>query len=552
MTDKKTYSLSIYLHKTTVEDFEDCLDTNIDKDNDHFQEFKIDRKKVGTKGKIYISYSSGTVPDWGNDLQNFLTEDEKISLGEGNTNRGVLILKVDKRFMSVTFGYGKHMLDASTIIQDFGIKVAANMIDSSQIKSLSSLNIEDIVIDIQRQSSSYSNQNQLQVDTFRDILKEVAGAPSRRAGDSSPKFIAGTDSLKATKKMELMSLLPDLKYYLDQYYKDNYKNNNFKWLDNVTRVKDSILKDDLDLVLERAIIKSEKTINISANRTLNWNNVEGFFLSGMRKKLDKSNFDINIQYDEYFSNLRCNSTVDIIKKLKRDNLLYWDSEIDGFRKVSNVYQGINFECLLKDTKYLLTHGEWLRVDPDYYKEVQSQVSDIEKETSVKLIPFDKRKAADNDDKKYYEKHYNRDLANSNKDYYLLDSKNFMVPGFGNSSIEPCDVITRKKELIHVKILNGSSSMSHLLAQGLVSAQQLVRSDFQEHINKEIGLEGENALLKPGDQLSEYKVVFAIISDDSRDIYNMLPFFTMVNLVRTVENLRQMNIKYSVAKIEVIE
>lgn len=53
--------------------------------------------------------------------------------------------------------------------------------------------------------------------------------------------------------MEIIDILEDLKFYLDQYKRKNYCNNQFKWLDNVQRVKDkkiSALNNELIVAIK--------------------------------------------------------------------------------------------------------------------------------------------------------------------------------------------------------------------------------------------------------------------------------------------------------------
>ena len=59
------------------------------------------------------------------------------------------------------------------------------------------------------------------------------------------------------------------------------------------------------------------------------------------------------------------------------------------------------------------------------------------------------------------------------DHFLLDKKLIQVPG--QSSFEPCDLLSGDGHFMHIKRKTSSSTMSHLVAQALVSTQ-LLRSD----------------------------------------------------------------------------
>lgn len=549
MSEKRTYSLSIYLHKSTINSYEECLTADALQDN--LERFLVSSKTIGVGGVVYVSSSNPKAPNWESDI-NIFTNSE-IELEESVTNRGLVILLVEGRYMSITFGYGRYLIDESTIVSDFGLRVAANLIDSSQLRSLTTMNIEDIVIDIQKQSSAFSTQEQLQIDTYREILREIAGAPNRRAGDAAPKFIVGTNLLKTTKKLNLENILDDLKYYKNIYQKTTYKNNGFRWIDNVQRINDKELLSSLNDLLVDSILSKQGHIQIAANQPIDWSNLDGFFLSGFDLTNQIENYDLIIQDKKYFDNIYENvkekgKSLNVLKKLKRDELYILNSQSGNREKLSNVYDSIIFEDKYKDNYYLLTHGEWFKVNENYYEDLLNELKEIEIETDLKFIDFDENRAAVLPDKKYYEEDYNKDLADSSDEYKLFDKKLFRQKYHKNNPIEPCDVFTKNKELIHVKRYNGSSSMSHLLAQGMVSGSLLANIDFRNFINETAGEE----IIHADDNIRDFKIVFAIVHKDrDENELGILPFFTKINLVQTARQFKMMQLNYSIKKINII-
>lgn len=552
MEEEKTYSLSIFLHKDSVDNFDECIKEETLEDGNS-KDYNVNRETIGAEGKVYVSNSDTSTPKWEEDINKFTLDD--IELVESATNRAVVTLKIERRFMSITFGYGRYMIDDNTIISDFGVKVAANLVDSNQIKSLNTMNIEDVVIDIQKQSSTFSNQEQLQINTLQEILKEIAGTPNRRSGDAAPKYLVGTDSLRATKKMNLANIVEDLKYYKNIYNEETYLNKGFAWIDNIKRVKDKKAIQGLDQHLAKSIIDEEGHIHISANRPLDWSNLEGFFLTGMNKRVENYSVDLDINYEEYFAYIRSESSdTDIVGKVKRDELQVLYAQSGNIVTLSNIYNSIIFEDEVDDLeevsngRYLLTHGEWFKLDTEYYAEILDEFYNIEIEEKVEFIDYDENKAEETENGKYHEEHYNIDLAKSNPDYILFDQNNFQADVPGNNPIEPCDVFTRNKELIHVKRYNGSSSLSHLLAQGIVSASLLSNIEFRNFIN----LNAEDDIISSDDNNQDFKIVYAIVHKDrEKSIHEILPFFTIINLTQTVRQLDLMQIKYTIKKIDVI-
>ena len=113
------------------------------------------------------------------------------------------------------------MLEDGNIERNFGLIVAANLIDPQKIRSLNSMTIEDTIVDTQKQSVFYSSQTDLQVDANKEILKSVSGAPKL---ESEARFLVGTDSLTATRKMKIEDIKESIKFYYSAYRKKDYAN----------------------------------------------------------------------------------------------------------------------------------------------------------------------------------------------------------------------------------------------------------------------------------------------------------------------------------------
>lgn len=58
---------------------------------------------------------------------------------------GLLLLTADGHTLALTFGYGRSFLDQSKIERRFGLKVALNLIDEKQIRSLDTKLFDEMV-----------------------------------------------------------------------------------------------------------------------------------------------------------------------------------------------------------------------------------------------------------------------------------------------------------------------------------------------------------------------------------------------------------------------
>ncbi len=117
-----------------------------------------------------------------------------------------------------------------------------------------------------------------------------------------------------------------------------------------------------------------------------------------------------------------------------------------------------FETELDGHLYLLSEGEWFVVEHDFAAEVTAGVASI---PAIDLhLPTSRRGEQ--------ESVYNTRAADE-CGLALLDRKTFK---FGGSPIEVGDLVSPAGHLIHVKRKTQSSTLSHLFAQGRVSAEAL--------------------------------------------------------------------------------
>jgi uncharacterized protein (TIGR04141 family) len=144
--------------------------------------------------------------------------------------------------------------------------------------------------------------------------------------------------------------------------------------------------------------------------------------------------------------------------------------------------------------------------------------------------------------------YNESVAHDTAGYELLDKKNV---SFGGSydKIEFCDLVRDGHELIHVKFYRSSATLSHLFAQGSVSAETFVKhQDFRVKLNEKLpaGIKLIDPLVRPAAE--KYRVVYAIAT--VKTLPAELPFFSKVTLKNAVMTLRALGFGVALAKIDV--
>jgi uncharacterized protein (TIGR04141 family) len=120
-----------------------------------------------------------------------------------------------------------------------------------------------------------------------------------------------------------------------------------------------------------------------------------------------------------------------------------------------------------------------------------------------------------------------------------------------NKVEFCDLYSSERQLIHLKRYSGSSTLSHLFAQGVVSGRLFLNEvDFRREVNKVLPQSHRLANPETKPAPNEYEVVYGVISQSPRRL--ILPFFSRVNLKNAYSNLTSIGYRVSTAKIEASE
>ncbi|MDQ0537510.1 uncharacterized protein (TIGR04141 family) [Curtobacterium flaccumfaciens] len=131
-----------------------------------------------------------------------------------------------------------------------------------------------------------------------------------------------------------------------------------------------------------------------------------------------------------------------------------------------------------------------------------------------------------------------------------------------SGIEVCDLLSTDGEFIHVKRKARSSTLSHLFAQGSVSATAYFsdprfREQVQEAVAKAAGpsaaSEWAAALPSAGSEpmRSNFSVTYVVIANSSRAGTDWLPFFSKLNLMQHGRRVRnELGLKVSIVRVPV--
>jgi uncharacterized protein (TIGR04141 family) len=202
------------------------------------------------------------------------------------------------------------------------------------------------------------------------------------------------------------------------------------------------------------------------------------------------------------------------------------------------YDYLYAEMIYNSKTYLLNGRKWYLINQDYAQQINDSYSNFAK--YEKPIPI-------YDDET--EGHFNMRVAkNEPGEFALLDKKVITFPGMP-SPIEPCDLYRRGGEFIHVKRYGGSSVLSHLFNQGLVSGEMFQMEDqFREEVNERLPEQHKLSNLKTRPIPGQYKVIYAIISEADETL--SIPFFSKISLRHCANRLKAVGFEVALAKISV--
>ena len=527
-TERK-YTLTIFLMNEYVKEYEWCI-----KEDKEVKMIELDND-LNIDGRIVISDTSQNKPAWEPFLNCFSCEE--IKLESNASNKAVMLIKIDDRIMALTFGYGRSILNENYIERDFGLRVAINLIDTNKMRSINAANIEDTVVNIQKQSSHVVSQEEFSINGIYDVVTAVMG---KSVNIEYADRISGKDSLVVTLDMKPTQLIDKLKIFLDAYKSDAYKKN-FPWIDNMKEIRD---KEKINALSNEIVSKIKRKdiydVYISPPETINWSEVKGLMLTGMNKRRSNiENYSDEPSFYDYAIKFEDESSNQILSKLKSDRLLALYND-DNSNTICSVYAALVAQVKYEDDLYVLYNGVWYLIKNDFYNNVKDAVSKI----AISDIDFP---VCHKDE---HEGDYN-DRVSKQLNFCLFDKRLVKVEG-GLKQIEACDLFTDKKQFIHVKHKYSSAHLSHLFAQGKISAQCFV--DDEQYRKQVYDITKEKYVndvfdYKKKPQSQEFEIVYAIITDKIGKIEESIPFFSLVNLMLAAQELERMHIKCSVKLIE---
>lgn len=492
------------------------------------------------EGKLFIKKTEEKPPSW----KAFAEKITKSKIDElaNRSSSAVLIIKTTEATVAFTFGYGRFLIDTQYFVQDFGIKTALNTLNHESLRSVDLFTLDEYAVQKKSQSARESSADVFGIDISKDVLRAVTGSP--KSGINF-KNISGGDSVYSFSAKVEEKGLADLASKLYSHYMNDTYRSEFAWVDNIRRVKEPKEVNKLDEKLLDKVKAKSSSITITIPELIEWDKVAGFSFTRSKQEIKPT-----IEQKIYLDNIDITSIS--IENIKRDKLFVFD--INEEEHDHSIYKCLYYEHKSGEKTYILFAGTWYEIDNNFMNRTNLALKNIDLSTLAFPEVLTWKEVKDGKDKEKIETEgdYNERTAKLHG-YYLLDKK-LIKSDRTTSSIELCDLMTNKKHFIHIKHRKGGSAgLSHLFAQGNVSAEILLGDKKFRKAARAV-LRKVDKLLVPQVPLDNFKsdgveIVYLILGDKTSTLKDNLPFFSKVNLIKAHENLTQKGFKVTVAGAE---
>jgi uncharacterized protein (TIGR04141 family) len=509
------------------------LDVTVLRRADGFSEIPT-KQLSGISTRLFIRSAPATPVKWADALTLIAADASGLSVLRYRSSSAVLLVKHSKVVYALAFGSGFHAIDPARIERGFGVRVTANAIAADRIKSADTRGLNrdgrssKVILPVA------SALGDLGIDPTEEWVRRLSGAAT--AADFATTA-AGADSLRLSIKDFKLTRLESKLKQIDVYWKSKEYKRQFGFLDYFVQLdRRDPLVAELDAELTDLVLSESSDVYFAAPEPFEQLDVDMYRIR-FRKQFELDELSQEAVYGA-LAELSLPDD-DALRRVAVDAL-----NVDGelIDKSYKLYDYVQAELVKEDSRYVLSAGIWFRVAASYVEQVNKFVAGIEDVTDDLQLP--KWSKSPKDQSKYLDEgKYNEALAASSG-YVLMDKDNLHLGSY--RKIEICDLLTAKKQMLCVKRATRSSTLSHLFAQGSVSVALMHEGAYQAKLLGALHtLDASATWGNPGD----WKVVYAIGTSKPGPLANSLFFFSQVNLMTHVQDIRSRSVKVALARID---
>lgn len=524
MPQSEKNKLTVYLIKEKIRNHSEIFR--------NFEELK--KEEIGSSGVLYYKNSYTFEPEW---VEKFFKDRFNNRISEDNfkifnaSSRAVFLVEVENRLFAVTFGYGYSLLNNDCYEEGFGLKVVLNLVDPEKLRAITKKTLATTFKQSREQIAKVGPIANFGIDIEQDLIQGITGISTDK---SFGKTISGKDSLSVSVSVDISNIKDFLKLCLKKYRSRKYKEN-FDWIEHISEVKDHSLIEALNNKLIEKLSQSDfSKIWMAVPDIIEWHDVKEFRYGGRSNKRPK--YD-DIYLEDFLNSLSEKEKNEITLDLLKSKSIYCISaSTEEVKYHWTAYECMHAEIEDKNEVYILSNKRWFKITKKFVERVNKEYEALLSIRSPIELPECKGEK---------ENEYNKRVADE-KNFCLMDGESIPYGG-GYSKIEFCDLFSKEyKTLIHVKHYAGSSPLSHLFMQGVISGE-LVKSDpeFVREVKKKIS---EQCTIHDLD-LNNCHIVFAVISQPKKKFSQFqLPFFSKVTAKNAKTRLQSLGYKISLVMI----
>ena len=528
------HTYTLYLAKEQVEDFYQLLSENGKRRIEDPNSIIVDSSNFGEGAKLIMISSGPRTPAWMTELMTVFDIESKTS----HSICALLMFRAENRIFIVSFSHGWMYLDERYLESDFGLRVALNALDETQLKRVELANLGDAL----RGTSSSPYRREFlsfKVDEALDIVRKVSGATNEL---TSLDQITGAQSAKISGSFSLSDLPSKANEIINSMNSEAYEQTSFRLVDVIRPIKDRELRTELDLQIAEEIREGDMSFELSLPIVGEDESV-GYKFVGPGLK----GYFPDLLFRNYLNALGTRRSNYPVGNLKKHKIVGVFEDRTKPPIKWNIHKALVGSLVNNGVRYALNEGEWYNVDDQFRESVDNSFQEItgEWETGLRMPVILERHS--NDGGMYQdEAEFNSELAQT-YEFVLMDKKLISVKNTPISQLEACDLLDIEgKRFIHVKRSSRRSSvLSHFFKQGSNAAQYFKKYQamWDALVNVVIKNYGEvvgGKLLNAIQDRKPWTVEYWILDSPRVSGIYTIPFFSKISLQDEARNLRAMN------------
>jgi uncharacterized protein (TIGR04141 family) len=525
---KKLQQVKILLLKDALTDIEATLKE--DGDQNRNRKYPL-ASNVPFKGAAYIPEIHEKSPDWLPFLNTGLVEPQDFKTA---TASAIVLLETPggHRF-AVTFGYGRFLVDPSSYVRDFGMRVALKSVD--RIRSIDMRRVEGLTLHTRRMASKASKLPTFGVNKRHDLIQSIAGLPT---DENFGKRLEGSDAFTLASYIDFNDLA-ELCDQLYELYSSDDLPEEFGFIDNFRVVNDPDKMAELNATLEKALQEDDlEKIHLAQPEAESLADINYYkYGAGGSEHLE-------LEVEDMVTERRAAGLTMNARGLMKDYVYI----SYGHQAGHDLAKWPLYDCIVFETEdadgavYMLSAGEWHRASAEFMDVVESQLASV----GTSDINFPEAFEGE------WEKDYNERAAGI-LGCQCAHGANINLPNY--TPIELCDLVTDAGQFVHIKRKNESATLSHLFNQGLVSAEMLLehrpfRAESRAVLGELAPGLAELVPLETHDP-GNFEIVYGVIAKPGTALPDRLPLFSKITLADVSDLIHNMGFKVSIALVPTV-